>query len=93
MFSIPENTCQGLPPGPQERNREAKSWGGRRADPVLSPPGFHHKGFDFFPPCRLGRGGNRQDKKEENVTPFHAVSTLRNPSLPAGIIVAGATPA
>ena len=66
---------------------EAKSWGGRRSDPFRSPPVFTIKGFDFFPPYRAGRGGNRQ----VNVTPFHAGSFLRNPSLPAGIIVAGAT--
>ena len=71
---------------PRETNREMKSWGaGRVRSP---PPVFTIKGFDFFPPCRHGRGGNRP----VNVTPFHAVSLLRNPSLPAGIIVAGAVP-
>ena len=52
------------------------------------PPVFTLKGFDFFPPCPPGRDGNRQ----VNVTPFHAGSFLRNPSLPAGIIETGATP-
>ena len=89
MFSVPENTCQGLPPGPPRRRTGRRNHGAVGA-PIRSdlPPVFTIKGFGFFSPCRLGRGGHRQ----VNVTPFHAGSFLWNPSLPARIIVTGATP-
>ena len=74
MFSVLENTCQGASPWtPPETNREAKSWGGRRADPGRSSPVFTLKGFDFFPPCPRDRGVKRHEE-EENMTPFHAIS-------------------
>ena len=42
---------------------------------------------------QIPRGRDREaEDKEKNVTPFHARSSLRNPSLPARIIEAGATP-
>ena len=89
MFSVPENTCQGLPPGPLRRRTGRRNHGAVGA-PIRSDllPVFTIKGFDFFPPCPPGRDGNRQ----VNVIPFHAGSFLRNPSLPAGIIETGATP-
>ena len=57
MFSVSENTCQGRALDPPETNREAKPWGGRRADPVRSPLGFHHKRVRFLPtmPARSRR--------------------------------------
>ena len=89
MFSVPENTCQGLSPWtPSETNREAKSWGGRRADPVRSPPGFHHKRVRFLP--TMSARSRRQPPCQCDSISCHL--SLRNPSLPAGIIVTGATP-
>ena len=90
-------------PSPAERPADEHNDAGHGGRPPVHQPQNHgriqdHQRDDWIlrsgrkraQKIPRGRGRHRQDK-EENMTPFHARSAPRTPSLPARIIVTGAT--